>query len=171
MVAVGIGAVASWLGYSLLQRHYLNRGGFLAMQLLAETRQPDGNMASMIPKLANLPTASSDASQSHELQFLAGDKAEDSDAPLYKCGSSLFCRPTRNNTSYALFGYRPRTKQTLRQLVQKHTRNFFIYEDIDTRYSYMQGIREACSLQPTVVNATTLLKGAYTFCFRDYVSK
>ena len=171
MVAIGVGAVASWLGYTLMQRHFLNRGDFLAMQLLAETRQPNGDMASMIPKLSRLPTVSE---LPKSVQILGGDEVSDSetsDSPIYQCGESLYCRPSRNQTSYSLFGYRPRTDQSIRQLAQRHTRLSKIYEDVETRYGFMKGIREAQTLEPTVVNASSILKGVYTFCFRDYVSE
>ncbi|GKY96301.1 hypothetical protein MPSEU_000589800 [Mayamaea pseudoterrestris] len=168
MVAVGIGAVATWLGYSLMQRHYLNKGDFLAMQLLAETRQPYGKPTNVIPKLSRLPTVSE---LPENLQFLAGDESINCEGgTIYKCGNSLYCQPTRNQTSYSLFGVKPRTSLSLRQLAQKHTGRVTIYEDIETRYSYMQGIQRAKALEPTVVNASSVIKGAYTFCFRDYVN-
>ena len=100
MVAVRIGAVASWLGYSFMQRQGLNRGDFLAMQLLAETRQPDGDMASMIPKLSQLPTITE---LPNSVQVLGGDfegSNTSDDCPIYQCGESLYCRPSRNQTSY-----------------------------------------------------------------------
>ena len=170
MVAVRIGAVASWLGYSFMQRHNLNRGDFLAMQLLAETRQPDGDMAGMIPKLSLLTTVTE---LPKSAQVLGGDydgNDTPDECPIYQCGNFLYCRPSKNNTSYSLFGYRP-TAQSIRQLAQSHTRLFKVYEDIETRYAFMKGIREAQTLETNGINASTILKGSYTFCFRDYVSK
>ncbi|GKY98562.1 hypothetical protein MPSEU_000813000 [Mayamaea pseudoterrestris] len=172
MVAVGIAAVATWVGYSLVQRHYLNKGDFLAMQLLAETRQPYGDPTKVIPKLSTLPTIP-ELPKEQQIQLLAGDDDENDsshDGTIYKCGDSLFCKLSRNQTSYSLFGIKPRAIPSLRQLVQKHSRLATVYEDFDTRYSYMQGIQQARTLEPTLVNASSVINGAYTFCFRDYVN-
>jgi hypothetical protein len=174
MVALGVaGALATWFGYSAFRRQQLDRSTFLAMQLLSETRQPDGNPSSLISKLSLLPTVA-EIPKKRNIQFLAGNQMTDSpsssSSTIYKCTDALYVRPTADKTSYSLFGYKPRPTQSLRQLAQQHTKRFTIYEDITTRLAYMKGIQESQTLDVDV-EAKQFLKGAYTYCFRDYVSK
>jgi hypothetical protein len=170
MVAVGIaGALATWVGYSVFRRHQLDRSTFLTMQLLAETRRPDGDPSSLISRLSLLPTVK-EIPKEHNIHFLAGVEAnERPSSTCYKCADSLYVQPSLDQTSYALFGTERRPTQSLRQLAQQHTRRYTVYEDFATRLDYMKGIH--ASKLDDDVKAKQVLKGAYTFCFRDYVSK
>lgn len=197
MVAVGIGstlAAATWLGYSILQRAGVDRGTYLAARLLAETRRPDGDPAALRLRLARLPTVPAIPAD-RNIRLLAGaaapaEGAAGAETTVYRCGD-LYVQATTASTaapsrgagqdaaasaaapdfSYALFGHAPRVRPSLRQLVQQQTKRFVITEDVERRLGYMRAAERSREVATVGLDARDLFRGAYRFCFRDYVSE
>jgi hypothetical protein len=204
MVALGTTALATWVGYTFLQRYMLNQSTYLAMQLLAETRLLDADQAQARRLLNKVMTTTKSTPTSifEELPssrrliplgtatVAAAATAETNSVPqtqqqegsyYYQCirsdddddnnNDSLYLQTTNQGNTYTLFGQqRPFRQQSLRELVMRHSKKFQIYEDLVTRYQYMETIRQSILVQGQDV-PRVLQKGVYTFCFRDYVSK
>lgn len=158
------GCVGVWCAYSWCQKKELHGKTFKAMQLLSETRRPDGRPSKAWNLLSTKPTTTTSA-MNQDATFLAGNQSVS--GTIYRILDGLYCQtdPEYEAFSYGLFGTRRPTTYSLRELVAQHSTKSFIYEDVATRLNYMT---EIDNCKPLLV--PDLVQGNYSFCFRDYVN-
>lgn len=157
------GVVLAWVVYSLWCRKVLSQTTFAAMQLLAETRQPDGDPVQAREVARQLTVVDAVPEGWH---WMAGDPKAHG-GPVYRAGDDCVVQFSADESTYGLHvPVRPHTG-SLPDMVAQRPYVTHLEEDLTLRSRYMDHTTNYVAMNASNAPA---LDGSYGWCFRDYVN-
>jgi hypothetical protein len=124
------------------------------MKLLSELRTDEGSIEQAYEVAKHLSRSKKSGI------WIAGEDAGNTGGTVYKAGSTL-ARFNRDHSKMSLFGVPSQRTSTWRELLANHPATKpYVYTDIAERFAWMK-----MKLVPA-----KNIRGAYSFCFRDYVN-